>query len=258
MIPVLILAGGFGSRLSEVTETVPKPMVEVAGKPILFHIIEQLSSNGLNDFTILCGYKGRVIRKWVANLNYEVNDVSINLKTGKNKLQPISLGLNFDWNVNTLETGINSETGERIRLGILASQAQTFIITYGDCIANVNIKELLNHHERSGKVATLTAVHPTPRFGHLELEGNNVARFSEKQSNLKEYINGGYFVVSRNILNYLDEGESFEFGTLKRLAETGNLGAYKHEGFWHPMDTLRDRNNLNELAKLPIAPWMSL
>lgn len=257
MIPVLILAGGFGSRLSEVTETIPKPMVEIAGKPILFHIIEQLSSKGLNDFTILCGYKGKVIRKWVANLSYEVNDVSIDLGTGKNKLQPISFDLNFHWNVNTLETGINSETGERIRLGILASKAQTFIITYGDCIANVDIKELIIHHEKSGKVATLTAVHPTPRFGHIQLEGDTVSRFSEKQSNMNEYINGGYFVVSRNILNFLVEGESFEFGTLKRLAESGNLSAYRHEGFWHPMDTLRDRNNLNELAKLPTAPWMS-
>jgi glucose-1-phosphate cytidylyltransferase len=210
----------------------------------------------LNDFTILCGYKGDVIRKWVANLNYEINDVSVDLSKGTIEPSTFVDTSTSQWRVSTLETGHNSETGERIRLAISKADSELYLILYGDCLANVNLEELIAHHIKSGKVATVTAVQPIPRFGNLVLSGDDVQSFSEKQLSKEELINGGYIVVSRDILSYIREGESFEYGTLKRLAEDHNLSAFKHYGFWQPMDTLREKNILEKLALDPPAPWM--
>jgi glucose-1-phosphate cytidylyltransferase len=258
LIKVLILAGGMGTRLSEMTEAIPKPMVEIGGKPILFHIMSQVSLYDLNEFQILCGYKGNVIRKWIANLNFETNDVSIDLSKGTVRSSKISGSSIKEWRVSTLETGHNTETGERIRLAIDADNSEMYLILYGDCLANVNISKLIEHHKKSGKVATVTAVHPIPRFGNLVLSGDNVKSFNEKQQSKDELINGGYIMVSRNVLDFIQEGESFEFGTLKRLAESNNLSAFQHSGFWQPMDTLRERNILDKLAQDNPPPWMSI
>ena len=227
----LILAGGLGSRISEETITKPKPMVTIGGQPILKHIMEIFFAQGVNEFTIAIGYKGHLIQNWVRNSS-------------------------SPYLVDCLDTGLNTFTGGRIKHFFQTYPDKRIFMTYGDGLANVNLKELLNVHELNGRSATVTAVRPPARFGALEIKEGRVITFGEKIQTDAGWINGGFFVLDRNIIEFFDsEDEPFEKGPLVRLAQQGELGAYKHFGFWKPMDTLREREDLQILAQQNPPPW---
>lgn len=254
-IVTLILAGGKGTRLSEETHLIPKPMVEIGGKPIVQHIMTQISSFGIEKFVILTGHKGALIRNWVSNLKVQMSDVQIDLRSGV--LSILEKTRNEDLNVviRTLDTGQESQTGKRISLAISQIPADLYLMTYGDVIGNVDIQKLVKSHLDSKKLATVTGVRPTPRFGTLQLAGQTVTSFQEKSIQTEDLINGGYFILSKGVLDFIHEDESFEFSSLPRLVESSQLNCYLHDGFWHPMDTLRDKNSLEELARNLPAPW---
>lgn len=250
----VILAGGLGTRLSEETHLKPKPMVEIGGKPILWHILKIYSSFGINDFVVCCGYKGHIIKEYFANYFLRTSDVTFyldidnHMQVHQRKIEP--------WRITLVDTGELSQTGGR--LGRVRSYLDDgcFCFTYGDGVANVDIGALIAHHKNHGREATLTAVQPPGRYGALHLEGDTVKRFQEKPDGDNAWINGGFFVLQPSVLERIAEDRtSFESDVLPQLAADGQLSAYRHPGFWQPMDTLRDRTRLEELWASGEAPW---
>lgn len=250
---VVILAGGFGSRLAEETATVPKPMVEIGGKPILFHIMSLYGHHGFNEFVVACGHLGHVIRDYFSNLNYTHSDYTISLKDGRRTIvNPVAL----DWTVSLVDTGSFTMTGGRLKRLKDWLGDETFMCTYGDGVANLDIGALLAFHKAHGELATLAAVRPPPRFGTLALDGDRVADFSEKAPASEAWINGGFFVFEPSVLDYISGDDTLlEREPLTNLAREGRLMAFRHDGFWQPMDTLRDRRYLEELWSSGKAPW---
>jgi len=250
----VILAGGLGTRLSEETVTKPKPMVEIGGKPILWHILKIYSHYGINDFIICCGYKGYVIKEYFANYFLHQSDVTFDMKTNEMKVHEKRAE---PWEVTLIDTGDDSMTGGRLkRLETYLKHEEAFCFTYGDGVANINIKDLISFHKNHGKVATLTATYPPGRFGALNIGENQVKNFEEKPKGDGALINGGFFVLSPKVFDRIDGDHTvWEQQPLKNLARDGQLMSYKHEGFWQPMDTLRDKNHLEDLWDNNKAPW---
>ena len=252
---VLILAGGFGTRLSEETQNIPKPMVPIGDKPILWHIMKIYSHYGFNDFVILLGYKGYVIKEYFANYFLHQNDVIIDLKN--NEMQVLS-NQSEPWKVTLIDTGLNTMTGGRIKQVEKYIQNETFLLTYGDGVADINIAELVRFHKSHGKTVTMTAVQPEGRFGSMRIgSSDRVDAFLEKPKGDGVWINGGFFVCEPEVLDYIqgDDSTMFEKEPLESLANDGKLFAYKHYGFWRPMDTLRDNKILNDLWNNEKAEW---
>lgn len=252
----VILAGGLGTRLSEETTTRPKPMVEIGGKPILWHILKMYSSHGVNEFIICCGYKGYVIKEYFANYFLHMSDVTFDMSTNKmvvheKRAEP--------WKITLVDTGDNSMTGGRLRrVGNYINKDDSFCFTYGDGVSDIDISASIRFHESHGKAATLTATFPPGRFGALDIREREVKQFMEKPKGDGGKINGGFFVLSPSVLNYLDGDDTvWEREPLQKMAREGELMAYEHEGFWQPMDTLRDKVYLEELWDTGVAPWKS-
>jgi glucose-1-phosphate cytidylyltransferase len=251
----VLLAGGLGSRLSEETVLIPKPMVEVGGRPIILHVMDIYSHFGHHDFIVACGYKSLVMKKFFHDLHFLNNDFTVALGNGKVSLRQTR---SIDWNISVVDTGEHSMTGGRLlRLKDWLGD-EPFMVTYGDGVGNVDIDALLAFHKSHGGLATVTAVQPPARFGNLELDGNRVSEFTEKVLKHETWINGGFFVFEPEVLGYIDgDHQPLEQEPLTRLAQDGELFAYKHTGFWHPMDTLRDRDHLNGFCQSGALPWMA-
>lgn len=251
---VLILAGGFGTRLSEETEIKPKPMVEIGGKPILWHIMKIYSHYGFNEFVILLGYKGYYIKEYFANYFLHQSDVTIDLQ---NNNMEVHQNHSEPWKVTLIDTGIDTMTGGRIKRAKEYIGDTTFMLTYGDGVGNIEIDKLVEFHKSHGKLLTVTATQPDGRFGAMEIgENNRVNRFLEKPKGDGSWISGGFFVCEPQILDYID-GDStiFEREPMERLAKEGEIYTYKHYGFWKPMDTLRDKRELNQMWNDGQAKW---
>ncbi|ATI81076.1 MULTISPECIES: glucose-1-phosphate cytidylyltransferase [Sphingobium] len=250
----VLLAGGLGSRLSEETVRIPKPMVEVNGRPIMMHVMDIYSHFGQKDFVLACGYKCMTMKAFFNNLHLMNNDFTVTLGTGQMNLRPCR---SMDWNVSVVDTGETTMTGGRIRRLRDWLGDEPFMVTYSDGVGNVDIDALLAFHRAHGRIATVTAVQPPARFGNLDLEDDRVARFTEKVTRYETWINGGFFVFEPGIFDYLgDDTEPLEQSPLARLAADGELFAYKHRGFWHPMDTIRDRDQLERLSAEGTPPWL--
>ena len=250
----VILAGGLGTRISEETNLKPKPMVEIGSKPILWHIMKMYSSHGINDFIICCGYKGYVIKEYFANYFLHQSDVTFCMK--KNSIEVHQKRVE-PWNVTLIDTGDNSMTGGRLaRVSRYIKDEDLFCFTYGDGVSDVNISDLIAFHKEHGKDATLTAVYPPGRFGALDIQGNQIKQFKEKPKGDGALINGGFFVLSPKVLDRISGDKCiWEQEPLNGLAADGNLMAYKHDGFWQAMDTLRDKMYLEKLWDIKKAPW---
>ena len=252
---IVILCGGQGTRLREETEYRPKPLVDVGGKPILWHIMNMYASHGFNDFLVACGYKGEMIKEYFHNYLVHNSDLFVNLKEGTCR---VANSLAPDWQVGLVDTGLNTLTGGRVRRlqGLLGNH--TFLVTYGDGLGNVDLKALVEFHRSHGKLATVTAVSPIARFGSLALNGDRVTAFAEKPQTGEGWINGGFFVFEPRVLDYIPGDQTaLEREPLERLAADGQLMAYRHSGFWHPMDTLRDKQLLESLWASGRAPWIA-
>lgn len=251
----LILAGGFGTRLSEETDLRPKPMVEIGGKPILWHIMKIYSTYGINDFVILLGYKGYYIKEYFANYFLHQSDIIIDLK--ENKMEVLN-NSSEPWRVTLLDTGLHTMTGGRIKKAQNIVGNEPFLLTYGDGVADIDIDLLLKTHKGHGKAMTMTSAQPDGRFGALSIsDDNQVLEFQEKPKGDGSWINAGYFVCEPEVFDYIAEGDDvvFEQDPLKNLAKDGKIFTYKHRGFWMPMDTLRDKNRLNEMWGNNKAKW---
>ena len=248
----VILAGGLGTRISEETHLKPKPMIEIGGKPIIWHIMKIYSFYGINEFIICCGYKGYLIKEYFANYSLHLSDVTFHLDTDKIEVHKKS----FDnWKVTLIDTGENTYTGGRLKR-IKEYIKGTFCMTYGDGVGNINVKKLIDFHNSHGKSATLTSVLQPGRWGSLTIEGENVKDFKEKPIGDEGWINGGFFVLEPNVLDLIDNDKCvWEQEPLKKLANEKELKCFKHSGFWRPMDTLRDKNILEELWLNGDAPW---
>ena len=252
---VVILAGGLGTRLSEETDLKPKPMVEIGGRPILWHIMKNYSYWGFNEFVILTGYKSHVIKDYFINYYTRYSDITVDME---NNAVEIHQHRNEPWKVTMLYTGKDTMTGGRIKKAQDYIGNERFMLTYGDGVSNVNIQELLKSHEKSGKLATMTAVQPAGRFGALVINDNvEITSFMEKPKGDESWINGGFFVLEPKVFDYIKEGDStiFERKPLENLAKEGQLSAFKHDGFWRPMDTLRDKIELTDMWMNKKAPW---
>ncbi len=250
---VIILAGGYGTRLSEETSARPKPMVEIGGKPILWHIMNIYSAYGYNDFLIACGYKAESIKAYFHNLPVHSNDWIIDFRTGERL--PLGDGAP-NWQVGVIDTGLNTMTGGRVRRLREWTLGEAFMVTYGDGVADVDIAELADFHRSHGKLATVTAVRPPARFGGLNLAGDQVLNFVEKPQAGGGWINGGFFIFEPDVFDYIDgDTTSLEREPLERLAADGQLMAYQHDGFWQPMDTLREKQLLESAWDRGEAPW---
>lgn len=252
---VLLLAGGFGSRLSEETNIRPKPMTEIGEKPILWHIMKIYSEYGFNDFVVLLGYKGYYIKEYFANYFLHQSNVTIDL--GNNKMEILN-NSSEPWKVTLLDTGLHTMTGGRIKRAQSIIGNEPFLLTYGDGVADINISELVNFHKSHGKLITMTSVQPEGRFGALNInENNQVTQFLEKPKGDGTWINGGFFVCQPEVLKYIhnDTDAVFEQLPLEKLATEGQLYTYKHTGFWKCMDTLRDKTQLNEMWDSNNAKW---
>ena len=250
----VILAGGLGTRLSEETEIKPKPMVEIGGKPILWHIMKIYSSFDVNEFIICCGYKGYVIKEYFANYFLHQSDVTFDME---NNAVDWHNARAESWKVTLVDTGEHSMTGGRLaRIKDYIKDEDSFCFTYGDGLSNVNIKDLVNFHNEHKKLATITSVSPPGRFGSLDLNENTVNKFEEKPKGDGGRINGGFFVLSPKVLDYIEDDMTvWEQEPLKKIASDGELMAYKHDGFWQPMDTLREKIKLEKLWNSDQAPW---
>lgn len=252
---VLLLAGGFGTRLSEETGIRPKPMVEIGGKPILWHIMKLYSTYGFNEFVILLGYKGYYIKEYFANYFLHQSDVTIDLK--QNRIDILN-NSSEPWKVTLLDTGLNSMTGARIKKAQSFIGNEPFMLTYGDGVADINIHELIKFHQQHKKALTVMSSQPAGRFGALNInENNQVVKFLEKPNGDGNWVNAGFFVCEPKVFDYILEGDDivFEQEPLQKLAEDGEIFTYRHEGFWKPMDSLKDKNDLNFLWDTHAAPW---
>jgi glucose-1-phosphate cytidylyltransferase len=252
---VAILAGGVGSRLAEETETRPKPMVEIGGIPILWHIMRRYAAYGHKDFVIALGYKGEIIKRYVLDQADLAHDLSVSLASANVQVHRSTCE---DWNIDLVDTKLKTQTGGRIKRLAPALGNATFFLTWGDGVADIDLDELLAFHRSHGKLATLTAVRPPARFGHLELDGNRITEFSEKPQAQEGWINGAFFVLEPEVFDYIDgDATHFEKEPLERLARDGQLMAYKHTSFWQCMDTIRDRKLLESLVESDNAPWIA-
>ena len=251
----VILAGGFGTRLSEATNLIPKPMVEIGGKPILWHIMKTYSAHGIYEFVICCGYKGYIIKEYFANYFRHNSDLTIDIANNRievldNHAEP--------WKVTLVDTGLNTMTGGRIKRIQKYIGDEPFLLTYGDGVSDVNIRESIEFHRKSGKLLTVMGYKPDGKFGALELEQNGIVKsFTEKPAGDGALINAGYFICEPKVFDFIPDGDDviFERGPLESLASTGNMSAFIHKGFWKPMDTLRDNTELNSMWDKGVAPW---
>ena len=250
----VILAGGLGTRISEETDIKPKPMIEIGNKPLLWHIMKIYSFYGVNDFIICCGYKGYIIKEYFANYFLHQADITFDIKNNK---QVIHNKKTEPWKVTLVDTGELTQTGGRIkRIQKYLNKNENFHLTYGDGLANVDLNRLLSFHNKHNKLATVTAVMPPVRFGLIEDKGDKVLGFKEKPKNQNSWINGGFFCLNYEIFEYIDDDNTiWEREPLEKLAKSNNLRAYKHNGFWQPVDTLREKNILQNLWSSKKAPW---
>lgn len=252
---VVILAGGYGTRIAEETEIKPKPMIEIGGKPVLWHIMKIYSHYGFNEFIILLGYKGYMIKEYFANYFLHQSDVTFDLQTNS---MDVHSNASEPWKVTLVDTGIDTMTGGRIKRAQKYIGDEDFLLTYGDGVGNVDIPKTIAFHKKHAKAITLTAIQPEARFGNLHIsDAFCVERFMEKPKTETGWINGGFFVCSKKVFEYVNEDENcvFEQEPLQNLSKDGEMFAYKHNDFWHPMDTLRDNQKLNKLWKNGNAPW---
>jgi glucose-1-phosphate cytidylyltransferase len=250
---VVLLAGGLGSRLSEETVVKPKPLVEIGGKPVIWHIMKIYSYFGINDFVICCGYKGYMIKEYFANYFLHMSDVTFDMQSNK---MEVHQKFAEPWKVTLIDTGLDTMTGGRLKRVKQFVGDDTFCFTYGDGIGNVNISNLINFHKNQKKNATITAVQTPGRFGRLNVQKNRVVDFQEKPQGDGAWINGGYFVLEPSIFDHLkDDSTIWEREPLENLAKEGQLSAYLHSDFWHPMDTMRDKTYLDNLWNSGKAPW---
>jgi len=250
---VVILAGGQGTRLAEETEVRPKPMVEIGGRPILWHIMNIYAHHGHKDFIVACGYKGEIIKEYVHNFFLHNSDIAVNLKDGSHQVLGTS---SVDWRITAVDTGLNTMTGGRVRRLKHLLGDEPFMVTYGDGLGTIDIAALLAFHKQHGKLATITAVRPPSRFGELILEGQQVKRYAEKPQTSQGWINGGFFVFSPRVLDLIeDDATVLERKPLERLANDSQLMAFQHEGFWQPMDTMAEKEHLEKMWTTGSAPW---
>jgi glucose-1-phosphate cytidylyltransferase len=251
----VILAGGKGTRIQEETVTKPKPMIEIGGRPLLRHVMDIYCSHGFKEFVVALGYKGDVIKQYFLAHHYLSSNLTVRSADARVEVFPTT---HEDWVVHLVDTGSRAETGGRLkRLGRWIGR-ERFMMAYGDGVANLNVTSLVDFHARHGRLATLTAVRPSPRFGHVNLEGDHVTRFAEKPPDVEDWINGGFFVLEPEVLDYIDgDHEPFERGPLERLAADDQLVAYRHEGFWHCVDTAKDMRVLESLFESGELPWRS-
>jgi glucose-1-phosphate cytidylyltransferase len=252
-VKVAILAGGVGSRLSEETISKPKPMVEIGGRPILWHIMKHYHHHGFDDFVIALGYKGELIKRWMLDLAALQGDITVHVGRGRVEKHE---GERDDWTVKLVETGLDTQTGGRVKRLAPHLGDGTFMLTWGDGVSDIDLVRLLEFHRSHGKLATMTAVRPPARFGHMELVGEVVSEFSEKPQAREGWINGAFFVLEPQVIDYIDDDMThWEREPLERLAAEGQLMAYRHESFWQCMDTLRDRVLLESMWESGDAPW---
>ncbi len=250
----VILAGGYGTRISEETHLKPKPMVEIGGKPIIWHIMKIYSHYGINEFIICCGYKGYLIKEFFANYNLHTSDITFELCNSSKPI--IHKQYSEDWKVTLVDTGESTETAGRLMRVKEYLGKERFCFTYGDGLSNINIKELINHHINSKLKVTLTAIQPPGRFGSLDLKKELVNGFQEKPAGDNSWVNGGFFIVEPEVVEFIDEDiQTWEYDILPKLAKNSSLGYFKHHGFWQCMDTLRDKNTLESYWLRNKAPW---
>jgi glucose-1-phosphate cytidylyltransferase len=249
----VILAGGFGTRISEETDVKPKPMIEIGGMPLLWHIMKSYSSYGINEFVICCGYKGYVIKEYFANYFLHMSDVTFDIKNNK---MEVNQKFAEPWKVTLVDTGLNTMTGGRLKKIEKYLDGETFCFTYGDGLADIDLKKLINFHKKSKSFVTVTAVQPPGKYGALNLKKDKVTIFQEKPAGDGSWVNGGYFVLESKIFDYL-KGDStvWEKEPLEKMAKQNKVAAYKHDGFWQALDTLRDKNYLESLWDSNKAPW---
>ncbi|MBF6617642.1 MAG: glucose-1-phosphate cytidylyltransferase [Candidimonas sp.] len=249
----VILAGGLGTRISEESHLRPKPMIEIGGKPILWHIMKMYSYHGIDDFVICLGYKGYMIKEYFSNYFLHMSDVTISMQENRMDIHQKHAE---PWKVTLVDTGENTMTGGRLKRVAHYLGDDTFCFTYGDGVADINISELLRHHKAAGKYATVTAIQPPGRYGALHIDGNTVDSFQEKPAGDGAWINGGFFVLEPNVMDYIDGDDTvWEQQPLQKLASDGQLSAYQHDGYWQAMDTLREKNILENLWSSGKAPW---
>jgi len=250
---VVILAGGQGSRISEESHLIPKPMIEIGGRPILWHIMKHFASYGMNDFIICCGYKGYVIKEYFANYFLHQSDVTFDLAENKMTVHQTQ---SEDWKVTLVDTGLETMTGGRIARIRKYLNQEPFCLTYGDGLSDINLQALVQFHQQHGKSATVTATQVKARFGALDIKDQAVIQFQEKPQNQQPWINGGFFILNSDVLNLIQSDETiWETDPMQKLVQAQQLMAYSHQGFWQPMDTLRDKKYLEELWSSGKAPW---
>jgi glucose-1-phosphate cytidylyltransferase len=253
---VVLLAGGLGTRLREETEFRPKPMVDVGGKPILWHIMKNFSSFGFNDFVVCIGYRGDVIKDYFLNYEARTNDFTVHLGSGhRHHIEYHGAHEESDWRVTVVETGADTQTGGRVKRVARFLEGERFMVTYGDGLADVDVPALVRFHETHGRLATITTVRPLSRFGVVDLEDDGTVKHFREKPQTDDYVSAGFFVFEPSVLDYLDDDCILEREPLERLAADRQLASYRHEGFWQPMDTYREFTMLNDLWSSGKAPW---